>query len=360
LAFLDEEQEKPPLVPAEPDRPRRPPGGPGRRRQQILVRRLIAVGVGLAFLILIVIGIRGCLEARSDRGLRNYSQDVGTIMQESEQRGQDFFDLLNSPSGASSTDVQSQVLADRDASQALLDRAEKIDVPGQMSKPQSAVELSLQLRRDALNAIAANVGQATATRETADAIETITNQMGSLYASDILWSQVAKPGITETLQDEGVEGTSLPAGNFMPANASDFLDQTNLVEKLNSIGLGGDTTTSGTHGLELLSTTIGDTTLTADSTTTVPSDAREIDVEVQNGGDSEESSIDVTVTLGGNEFTGTIDNIKAGDTTSVKIPLSSKPQPDTETSLEVVVASVPGETISDNNTADYTVVFGSG
>ena len=93
-------------------RPRRRVGGPQRRRQQFLVRRLIAVGVGLAFLILIVIGFRGCLEARSDRALRNYDSDVGTIMQESEQRGKDFFELLNSPSGASSSlESQQQVLA---------------------------------------------------------------------------------------------------------------------------------------------------------------------------------------------------------------------------------------------------------
>ena len=61
------------VVADEPERPRRRVGGPQRRRQQFLVRRLIGVGVGLGFLILIVIGIRGCLEARSDRGLRNYT-----------------------------------------------------------------------------------------------------------------------------------------------------------------------------------------------------------------------------------------------------------------------------------------------
>ncbi|HEU4980414.1 MAG TPA: hypothetical protein VFT14_04290, partial [Solirubrobacterales bacterium] len=88
VAFLDEEQDDL-IVTEEPERPRRRVGGPQRRRQQFLVRRLIGVGVGLAFLILIVIAFRGCLEARSDRGLRTYATDVGTIMQESEQRGQD-------------------------------------------------------------------------------------------------------------------------------------------------------------------------------------------------------------------------------------------------------------------------------
>src|SRR6266540_7077826 len=119
LAFLDEEQDD--LVVAdddEPERPRRRVGGPQRRRQQYLVRRLIGVGVGLAFLILIVIGFRGCLEARSDRALRNYTSNVATIMQQSEQSGKDFFELFNSPSGGSSSlEVHNQILAQRDNSE---------------------------------------------------------------------------------------------------------------------------------------------------------------------------------------------------------------------------------------------------
>src|SRR5258705_1576042 len=114
LALIDEEQDDL-VVTDEPERPRRRVGGPQRRRQQFLVRRLIGVGVGLAFLILIVIGIRGCLEARSDRALRNYDSSVATIMQQSEQSGKDFFQLLSAPSGSSSVDVQNQIFAQRDA-----------------------------------------------------------------------------------------------------------------------------------------------------------------------------------------------------------------------------------------------------
>src|SRR3954468_12569258 len=132
LAFLDGEQDDV-VVADEPERPRRRVGGPQRRRQQYLVRRLIGVGVGLAFLILVVIGFRGCLEARSDRALRNYDSSVATIMQQSEQSGKDFFDLFSSPTGGgSSVDVQNQVFAQRDASSTLLDRAEGLDAPGQM------------------------------------------------------------------------------------------------------------------------------------------------------------------------------------------------------------------------------------
>jgi CARDB protein len=357
LAFLDEEQEDL-VVQDEPPRPRRRVGGPQRRRQQFLARRLIGVGVGLAFLILIVIGFRGCLEARSDRGLRNYASDIGTIMQQSEQSGKDFFEVLNSPSGGSSLDVKNQVLAQRDASQNLLDRAHDVNVPGQMHDAQSAVTLALKLRADALGVIATNVGQATASAQTGDAIAKISDEMGSLYASDVLWTQIGAPDIKDVLSDENVDAPAIPAGKFMPDNATDFLDQTTLVEKLN--GIVGTPTTGGSHGLGLLQTSIGDTTLTADSTTTVPSDAQEIEIQVQNQGDSDESGIDVVVTINGDELDGTIQALDAGEADTLKIPLTTKPQPGTDTNVEVVVQPVPGEQVTDNNQATYTVVFGTG
>jgi len=357
LAFLDEEQDD--LVVDEPDRPRRRVRGPQRRRQQFLVRRLIGVGVGLAFLILIVIGIRGCLEARSDRALRNYDSDVATIMQQSEQSGKDFFNLLNGSSGSSSSlDAQQEVLRQRDTSQTLLDRAHDIGAPGQMHDAQNAVIQTLTLRRDALSSIAENVTQATARTQTGNAIQAISNAMGSLYASDVLWTQIGKPEIEKVLKDEGVDAAPLPNGKFMPANATDYLNQTTLVTKLNTL-TGQTATTGGVHGLQLDSTSLGGQTLTPDSTNTVPSDATEIDIQITNSGDSDETGISVTVTLAGTQLTGQLQALSAGEQGTVKIPVTTKPTPGTDTTLEVVVNPVAGEQITTNNTSTYTVVFGS-
>jgi CARDB len=362
LAFLDSEEDELVLEDEPPERPRRRVGGPQRRRQQFLVRRLIGVGVGLAFLILIVIGIRGCLEARSDRGLRNYDSDVATIMQQSEQSGRDFFNLLNSTGGTSSSlDAQQEVLRQRDTSQTLLDRAEDIGAPGQMDDAQNAVIQTLELRRDALSSIAESVPQATARtptggEATGNALQTITDAMGSLYASDILWTQIGKPEIEGVLEDEGVDATPLPNGRFMPANATDFLNQTTLVTKLNTL-TGQTTTTGGVRGLQLDSTAIGGQTLTPDSANTVPTDAQEIDITLTNSGESDETGIEVTVTLGGQELNGQLQALSAGEQGSVKIPLTTKPAPGVDTTLEVVVNPVPGEQLTENNQSSYSVVF---
>jgi hypothetical protein len=357
LAFGDDEGQ--PEAPVEPERPRREPSGPERKRQQYVVRRLIAVGLGLAFLIAIVVLFRGCLEARSDRGLSNYTQDIAGIMQESQQRGGEFFDTLQNTSGSTENEVEQRILAIRGTNAQLLDRAENVSTPDQMRDAQTAVTLALRLRADALERIAGNIGQATADTERGDPIEIIATQMGSLYASDILWSQLADPEIRAVLEEEGVESPELPAGNFMPENnPTEFLDDASVAELLT--GLGGDEAeVTGLHGVELVGTTMGNVTLDPTTTVTVPSDAREVTVQVMNGGESEESGVEVVVTLNGEEVTETIPAIAAGATEEVNLNLGTVPSPGSEASVEVLVEPVTGEADADNNSASYTVIFGS-
>jgi hypothetical protein len=356
VAFLDEDEQ---LGVAPPEEPERPPRrfGPERQRQQFLVRRMIAVGLGIAFLILLVVGVRGCLEARSDRGLRNYAQDISTIMQESEQRGQEFFGSFED-SSLTEQQLEERIRSSRSASSSLLDRAENVDTPDQMRDAQSATTLSLRLRRDALEVMAAAIGDATADAERAESIEEITRQMGSLYASDVLWAQLASPEITAVLEEEDVDGTEPPAGNFMPAgDETKYLDQTEVVGLLT--GVGGDEVEAGEHGLGLVQTMVGDTTLSPDETTTVADDASEVAVEVQNQGTAEETGVVVSVTIGGEEQQVDIPVLEAGATEVANVPLTTKPQPGTETTVEILVEPVPGESVSENNEASYTVIFGS-
>jgi hypothetical protein len=356
VAFLDGEEQV--VVPEEPERPARRGGGPERKRQQYVVRRLIAVGVGVGFLILLVVGVRGCLEARSDRGLRNYASDIGTIMAESEQRGKDFFEAVDD---SSELELKNRVSSIRGASESLLDRAESLGVPDQMRDAQTATTLALRLRRDGLETISTNVTEASADAETADAIEQITNAMGAFYASDILWDQVARPEIDQVLDEEGVEGAvdleGENFGNFMPENSgTEFLDQTEIATLFS--GVSGDPSAVGLQGLELVSTTIGDTTLDPDITTSVADDASEIAIEVLNGGEDEQAGIPVTVTIEGTTQETKIESLGPGETGTAKLTINPLPQPGSEVTVEVLVEPVPGEADSSNNESSYTVIFG--
>ena len=85
-----------------------PANRPGRRprpqrrpeRQQILIRRGLALGGGLLVLILLVLGVKGCLDARKNRALSDYARDVTQIVEETDQTSKALFDSSPIP-GAS-------------------------------------------------------------------------------------------------------------------------------------------------------------------------------------------------------------------------------------------------------------------
>jgi hypothetical protein len=75
------------------------PAAPPRRpeRQQILLRRALALGAGLLVLILLVLGVRGCLNARKERALSDYAQNVTQIVEETDQTSQIFLRQARRP-----------------------------------------------------------------------------------------------------------------------------------------------------------------------------------------------------------------------------------------------------------------------
>ena len=274
------------VVADEPERPRRRVGGPQRRRQQYLVRRLIGVGVGVAFLILVVIAFRGCLQARSDRALRNYDSSIATIMQQSEQSGKDFFQLLNSPSGSSSVDVQNQVLAQRDASSTLLDRAQGLSTPGQMHDAQSR-------RRADPDAAPQRAQLDRRERHPGGGAHPDRERDHDDQRRDGLALRERHPldPAREARDQEGPRRTRAWTGSrFRRATSCRRTRPTTstrptLVTKLNAITGGGDRDhRRHPRPLSSIRPPSGARPLSPDSTTNVPSDAQEIDIGVTNSG----------------------------------------------------------------------------
>src|SRR5690348_15485974 len=106
-------------APVEDFTSRRPPRRerPKRRpeRQQIMLRRGLALGGGLLLLILIVLGIKGCLDARANRELSDYARNVTQIVEETKQTSKSFFEKLEDQGNLSVTDYVEAVNADRSA-----------------------------------------------------------------------------------------------------------------------------------------------------------------------------------------------------------------------------------------------------
>ena len=133
VAFLDEESDELAL-PEEPGRPPRPPRPPRAPREQLLVRRLVAVGIGILFLILIVIGIKGCLNARKERAIKDFGNRAASLVSESNQVGNSFFnDVLQKTSTLDPTEISTQVKSFRGATASQYDRLKDLSAPSEMS-----------------------------------------------------------------------------------------------------------------------------------------------------------------------------------------------------------------------------------
>jgi hypothetical protein len=320
-----------------------------------MLRRGLALGAGLIVLILIVLGVKGCLDARAHRALTDYARNVEQIVKSTEQTSSDFFGKLEEPGTLSVTAFTGQVDADRSAMDSYATRVEGLSAPGELSHAQSTLELVYELRRSAMDEIANKMSTALGDQGAAKAAVGIANQMQKLLASDVLYESIVRPEIGHELEANGVEGGEVPASTVLPS--SEWLEASVVSASLSAVSGASGAATPGVHGLELVGVSLNGSELSAEGANSVAvEEAAEVEVSVENQGESTESGVQVAVSVnGGNTLEGTIEEIGAGELGSTTIPLT--PTPEGEATLEVKAVPVPGENITENNEATYAVVF---
>ena len=303
-----------------------------------------------------MLGVRGCLNARKHRALSDYARNVTQIVDETEQTSKSFFGKLGDPGKLSVTEFVAEVNADRSAMDNYTSRIDSLDAPGDMSSAQRALELTYELRASAMDEIADKVSTALGDVGAEKATEAIAKQIGVLSASDVVYAEVARPEIDGVLASNGIEGDDVPKSVFVPEGTK-WLEEEAISSALGSVsGSSSGASTPGVHGLGLLSTSVNGTALSSEEATSVSAEETpEVEVLVQNQGESTENGITVSVTVDGNTLTGDISTIEAGAEETATIPLT--PAPKGEATLEVEVEPVAGEEVTENNEATYTVVF---
>jgi hypothetical protein len=317
-----------------------------------MLRRGLALGGGLVLLILLVLGVKGCLDARADRALEDYARNVTQIVEESKQTSAKFFQRLEDPGNASVTDFVDQVNADRSAVDTQAARIDELDAPGDVDRAQANLELAYQLRASAMDEIAEKTDDALGDAGAEKAMEAIARQMQKLLASDVVYEQVVRPEVDGVLADKGISDSDLPKFAFLPDEK--WLDETEVSEALGAIS-GESADVSGVHGTELSAVTVNGTELVEGAPATVSAEEGvEVEVSALNSGESTENGVGVAVTFGGNTIKGEIDELPVGETGTAVIPLT--PTPSGEVELEVVVEAVAGENITENNEATYTLI----
>jgi hypothetical protein len=322
-----------------------------------MLRRGLALGGGLILLILIVLGVKGCLDARANRALKDYARNVTQIVEETEKTSKTFFGKLEEPGKLTVTDFVNEVQADRSAMDNYASRIDGLSAPGDMSRAQTNLEVVYELRSSAMGEIADKMSTALGDAGADKAVASIAKQMQKLLAGDVLYETVVRPEINGVLESKGIEGSEVPKSSFLPD--TEWLEESKIAEALGSVsGASTGTASPGVHGLGLVGVGLNGTELSEEGTTVAlgSEETPEVEVSVQNQGESTENGVSVSVSVdGGNTLQQDISSIEPGETASVTIPLT--PAPEGTVTLEVEVETVPGEEFSENNEASYTVTI---
>jgi hypothetical protein len=329
-----------------------------------MVRRTIAVVVGLVVVLLLVIGFRGCLDARKERAMEDYVRTANELVNLSKAESGTLFDTLSAPSDQTQ-DVNRQNQANqlRVESATIADRAADLDPPDELADAQEYFLEALELRRDALAEIAAQLPGALAQEERRSSTGRIAQMMQVLSASDVLLRARFRPNLEAALEQEDIAEDPPSNEELTFVEDIDWVNPDFVADEIAGIrgGEGGEAT-PGLHGNGLGTVSLAGVALTPGGSATVPlaQDAA-FDIQVVNQGDSTETDVRVTATVGQGddaiELEETIDEIAPGEAQTATIPLSEQPPTGQNVPISVRVEPVSGEEVTDNNEAEFTVIF---
>jgi hypothetical protein len=360
LSFLDE--------PDEPVRSRRRPSrGQSADRQTLMARRGIA-GIGiLIVVILFVLLLRGCLDARKENAMEDYANQSAEIMRESKLEGDQLFALLQSEGGTDQVvEIQNDLNAYRVSSSERVDRARGLDVPDEVENAQRYFLDVLELRRDGFALTADAMRTALGDQDRRQGTERVRQAMQIFLASDTIDMARFRPTLRADLEAEDLSMPAFPRDTFVPD--VEWLDAAFVADRVNGLrsgtgGTGDEGATPGLHGNGIAAVTLGGTTLTPGATGTTVQLTNDLafEVQVQNQGENTETDVNVVVSVGEGddaiELEEAIDTIAVGEIQTVTIPLSEQPPTGQNVPISVEVEPVPGEEMTDNNVQEFSVIF---
>ena len=323
-------------------------------------------------LLLLFFGIRGCQASQKEQGFKDYVTDAEELVAESEQQSIALFDLLADP-GNSEVDFTSNVNGSKVQAEQLVDRANDIDVPDELSGAHDSLVEALEFRRDGLDGIAREAAGVSADDEDVDPNERIAAQMQYFLTSDVIYSQRFLPQLLGEIEDEDLDqDVPVPATLTDPETIAflpeiEWLRPATVADRLAGIGSGsggGGPVAPGLHGNGL-----GSVTVSPAGTALVEGAAAELsaaegvsfDIEIANQGENTEENVVVVVEIAGSgdpiELEETLDTINPGESKVVNVPLAETPPLGEPVDITVRIEPVPGEEKTDNNEATFAAIF---
>jgi hypothetical protein len=330
-----------------------------------MVRRLIAAGVGLLFIVLLVLLVKGCRDSAREQAFRDYFSDVGGIIDQSNQESRALFTLLTRPGTQSPVQLGSNVNGYRGEAAQLVDRVQGLDHPSELNTAHRHLVEVLKLRRDGIAGIATELPTALGDEGQEDATKRIAVWMRNFLASDVLYTERVVPHLRAPAEKEKLDDeVEIPKSHFITDLG--WLSATTVGDRIGRIrgGGGGTATAPGLHGNGMGTVTVkpGGQTLEAGGAVEIAASPNlSFDVQVMNQGENDEVDVPVKVTISGAgdpiEVQARLDTIAAGQSKTVSIPLAAAPPTGRPVTIDVEIGAVPGEENTDNNSESFSAVF---
>lgn len=365
------------------DRPRR--GGIGGGG--IEMRRLVLVGVAI---VLLLIGgywyVQRCQRSEEVDAYKSYVRSANAVTAQANRVATKLEDSFLKQ-GQTAAQFQTDVNEISKNQQAVVTAAGGLKAPGSMNELQARLLEAQQLRLNGLQGMAKALPaafQGANGNVTVDKAGVISQLFSRVLSGDVVYSDSFKGPAVKLLDDQNISGVALDDSQFVGTNLLSFVDPKTMAARLTSIAGGGGgpdpavtpecqadptadgcaptgTTATGLHGTSIETVTISGMTLSANDVTEVstdPDNQNSIVVAIKNGGDFQETQVEVQAFVDSEQVgdTGTIAVFDSGTTANVTFkfePLFNK----AKQSVKIVVKPVAGEENTANNSRTYQVIF---
>ena len=335
-----------------PTRPPSPPGGPQLYRLGVLIAGAIVLAV------ILILVVNSCRNNQKVSAYEDYVESVSTIAAQSEDLGKQLNTQLTTP-GIKLEALRSDVEGLRDQQEQLLRRAQELEPPGPLLEQQASLVEAMQFRVNGLDGLATAMAQVAQTSDPGESGQLLASQAQRLVASDVVYADGFQSPTETVLEEQGVSNVPVPASKFVqnpefgsPAQWEQTVAR--LTQAPQSGGLHG-------NGIQAVRVQPGDQQLSPSEDNSIEATGDlAFEVLVQNSGDSQETQVEVTLTILQDpqiKKVQVIDIINPGQTKTVVFRDFGELSFATSTTLQVSVEPVQGETNKDNNTVEYPVIF---
>ncbi|MGA9856244.1 MAG: hypothetical protein WBQ18_00205 [Solirubrobacteraceae bacterium] len=324
------------------------------------MRRGVAVVILIVVILLIALGVHSCQVSATDSALQDYTNNVSSLITQSNQTGTQLFNVLASAAGNNATTVQNSVNQSLGSAQRVLSKAQALNVPDQVRTAHDRLLLALRMRVDGISNIALHIQTALGSSATKASINELATETARLYASDVLYKDYASPEIYAALHAANTRFGGLPAGQFVPDYQ--WVDPKFIASELHVTIPGispAPKFTPGNHGHGLTSVQVAGVTLQTGSTNTIPANpAPTFTFNFSNTGQFNETNVICKVTVSGSSDSGTttVPQTNAGQPATCTVKLKSPPPTGSQT-VVATVEKVPGESTMANNVLSFPVTF---